>query len=295
MPKKVTIVSAAALILLIGVITLTIMICRAKTSDIPIKISVYDKKAGVIYTPDYDDFLARCIEGLLIKNITYEPEALKAIAIAENTRIRYFLKSKSGFDDLGADLSVSERIPYIHENASEELKAAAKDALNLTLTFEDEPFNAPICKISTGRTDECPPYSPSVWLPCDVNAPGYEGRSEFTPEEVRSALNGGNLSYNFIDWLHDPVYSENGTLLFIDFADEKISGETLRSALNLRSTAISAEYIEDKFVFKCQGWGDNRGMSVYAANHLAKQGKTAEEILELFYPDTKITSAKLGK
>lgn len=292
MPKKVTLVSAAALILLIGVIAFTIMICRAKKSAIPEKVSVYDKAAGVIYTPDYDDFLAGCIEGLLVKNIAYEPEALKAIAIAENTRIRYFLKAKSGFDDLGADLAVSERIPYIHETANEELKAAAKDALNLTLTFEDRPFNAPICKISTGRTDECPPYSPSVWLPCDVNAPGYEGSSEFTPEEVRSALNGGNLSYNFIDWLHDPVYSENGTLLFIELADDKIPGETLRSALNLRSTAISAEYFEDKFVFKCKGWGDNRGLSVYAANHLAKQGKTAEEILAIFYPAAKIAEVK---
>lgn len=292
MPKKVTIVSAAALVLLIGIIIFTAMICRKKTSDIPAKISVYDQEAGVIYTPDYDDFLAGCVEGLLIKNITYEPEALKAVAIAENTRIRYFLKTKSGFDNLGADLSVSDRIPYAHEAAGAEVKAAAKDALNLTLTFDGEPFNAPICKISTGRTDECPPYSPSVWLPCDVNAPGYAGSSEFTPEEVRSALNGGNLSYNFIDWLHDPVYSENGTLLFIDLADEKISGETLRSALNLRSTAISAEYSEDKFVFRCQGWGDNRGMSVYAANYLAQQGKTAEEILSIFYPNAKIATIK---
>lgn len=289
MPKKATIVSAAALVLLIGVIAFTAAISRKKTSDTPAKISVYDREAGIIYTPDYDDFLAGCVEGMLINNISFEPEALKAIAIAENTRIRYFLDTKKGFENLGADLAVSDRIPYVHGSASPAVKEAAKSALNLTLTFDDEPFNAPICKISTGRTDECPPYSPSVGLPCDISAPGYEGSTEFTPEEVRSALNGGNLTYNFVEWLHDPVYNENGTLLYIDLAEEKISGETLRSALKLRSTAISAEFSEDKFVFKCQGWGDNRGMSVYAANYLARKGKTAEEILNIFYPDAKIS------
>lgn len=292
MPKKVTIASAAALVLLIGVITFTALAGRKKPSNAPAKISVYDREASVIYTPDYNELLAGCVEGLLIQNISYEPEALKAIAIAENTRIQFFLNENNGFDDLGADIMVSDRIPYVHNAASAEVKAAAKSAPNLMLTFDGEPFNAPICKISTGRTDECPPYSPSVGLPCDINAPGYEGSAEFTPEEVRAALNGGNLSYNFIEWLHDPVYSENGTLLFIDLNDEKISGETLRNALKLRSTAITTEFAEDKFIFRCRGWGDNRGMSVYAANYLALHGKTAEEILAIFYPGAVISPVK---
>lgn len=292
MPKKVTIVSAAALVLLIGVVTFTAMASRGKTSELPSKVSVYDRGAGVIYTPDYGELLAGCVEGLLIHNITFEPEALKAIAIAENTRIMYFLEQNNGFDDLGADLTVSDRIPYTHEAASPGVKEAAKSAMNITLTFDGEPFNAPICKISTGRTDECPPYSPSAELPCDVFAPGYEGRSEFTPEEVRDALGGGNLTYNFVEWLHDPVYGENGTLLFIDLDDMKVSGEVLRNSLKLRSTAISAEFFEDRFVFRCKGWGDNRGMSIYAANYMAQHGKTAEEILEFFYPDAELSALK---
>lgn len=292
MPKKVTIASAAALLLLVGVFIITATISHKSSDEIPSRISVYDRNAGVIYTPDHDELLAGCVEGMLIQNIPFEPEALKAIAIAENTRIRFYLNIKNGFDDLGADLTVSERIPYVHKSASADVKTAAKSASKLMLTFDGEPFNAPICKISTGRTDECPPYSPSVGLPCDINAPGYEGSSEFTPEEVRDALDGGNLSYDFVEWLHDPVYSENGTLLFIDLAEDKISGETLRNALGLRSTAISAEFAEDKFVFKCQGWGDNRGLSIYAANYLAQKGKTAEEILSIFYPDAKLTPIK---
>lgn len=293
MPKKLTIVSAVSLVLLIGVIALAVKLSEKKDiSDVPARISVYNKDEGVIYTPTYEDFLAGCVEGLLIKGVDFEPEALKAIAAAENTRIKYFLKTKSGFEDLGADLSVNEYFPYSSKQPGEAAKAAAKDALALELTFDGEPFNAPICKISTGRTDECPPYSPSVGLPCDVDAAYYYGSTAATVEEVSAALGGVNMPYNGTEWFHDPVYGDNGTLLFIKFGDEKISGETLRTSLGLRSTAISAEYSEDRFMFKCQGWGDNRGMSVYAANYLALHGKTAEEILSIFYPDAALKKSK---
>ena len=288
MIKKTTMVSGISLLLLIGVISLAVNLCPKKKSDLPETVSVYDRAAGTVYTPTYEDFLTGCVEGMLIKNVAFEPEALKAIAIAQNTRIKYHLNPKSGFENLGADFSVNEYTPYTHDTPSEEVKSAVKCALNSTFTFDGETFNVPICKISTGRTDECPPYSLSVNLPCDINAPVFESSAAFTPEEVRSALNGGNLPYNCTEWLHDPVYSSGGTLLYIELDDVRISGETLKNVFGLRSSAISADYTEDKFVFTCQGWGENKGMSVYAANFLAKQGKTAEEILRLFYPNAEI-------
>lgn len=289
MTKKIIIISAIVLALAIAVTAVILNHRGSDTAEYPARISVYDSKAGIIYTPSYEDFLAGCVDGMILDNIEFEPEALKAIAIAENTRIRYFLGNKSGFDDLGADLTTNEYMPYSPEKPDAKVKAAAKDALRLSLCFNGEPFNAPICKISTGRTDACPPYSPSIGLPCDIDAPGFNGSSSFTPEMVRDALGGGHLPYNFVEWLHDPVYGENGTLRYIELCSERISGETLRRALGLRSTAISADYGEDMFVFKTKGWGDNRGMSIYAANYLAKKGKTAEEILAIFYPDAEIT------
>lgn len=288
MTKKIKIISAAALALVIAAVSVILTRCKADSDEAPSRISVYDSAAGIIYTQSYEDFLAGCVGGLLIKNVEFEPEALKAIAIAENTRIRYFLKNQNEAGNLSADITTNEYLPYSPEKTDVKVEKAAKDALKLTLSFNGEPFNAPICKISAGRTDNFPPYSPSIGLPCDIDAPGFNGSSSFTPEKVREALGGGNLSYNFAEWLHDPVYTENGTLRYIELCGEKITGNTLRRALGLRSTAISVEFSEDMFVFKTQGFGDNRGMSVYAANYLAKKGKTAEEILAIFYPDAEI-------
>lgn len=288
MTKKIKIISAAALALVIAAVLVILPRVKADSSEVPARLSVYDSAAGIIYTPSYEDFLAGCVGGLLLKNTEFEPEALKAIAIAENTRIRYFLENKSGTGELGADLTTNEYLPYSPEKPDEKVKAAAKDAVKLSLSFNGEPFIAPMCKISAGRTDNFPPYSPSIGLPCDIDAPGFNGSASFTPEKVREALGGGNLSYNFAEWLHDPVYTENGTLRYIELYGEKITGDTLRRALGLRSTAISVEFAEDMFVFTTRGWGENRGMSVYAANYLAKKGKTAEEILAIFYPDAEI-------
>ena len=289
MTKKIVIISSAALVLVIALIIVIAVSRRGSAAPaIPKRISVYDSAAGAIYTPSYEDFLAGCVSGVLLDNVDFEPEALKAVAIAENTRIQYFLGNKSGFTDLGADIAVSEYLPYSPEKPSDKVREAAKDAAGLALRFNGEAFNAPMCRISTGRTDKAPPYSPSVGLPCDLDAPGYSASASFTPERVREALGGGNLSYNFAEWLHDPVYGENGTLRYIELCGERLTGETVRKSLGLRSTAITAEFAEDKFTFKTQGWGDNRGMSIYAANYLAKKGKTAEEILNVFYPEAEI-------
>ncbi len=288
--KKITIITAA----LAMAIALAAIVFTRRSPDgsvTPSRVSIYDRAAGVIYTPSYEELLAGCVGGLMLNNVELEPEALLAVAIAENTRIRYFLSNKGGFGgngDLGADLTVSEYLPYSPEKVSAKVKTAAREAAGVSLEFNGEAFIAPICKISAGRTEALPPYSPSIGLPCDVDAAGYNGSSSFTPETLREALGGGNLSYNFAEWLHDPVYTENGTLRYVEFCGERITGDTLKKTLGLRSTAISVEFREDMFYFTTKGWGDNRGMSVYAANYLAKKGKTAEEILAIFYPEAVI-------
>lgn len=290
--RTITIITAAVLALAIAAGYFIFTRRSPGGTKTPSRVSIYDSAAGAIYTPSYEDLLAGCVGGLLLNNVEFDPEALRAVAIAENTRIRYFLANKSdfaGMGNLGADLSVNEYLPYSPEKADEKVKKAAKEAAGVSLEFNGEPFIAPICRISTGRTEALPPYSPSIGLPCDIDAPGYNGSSSFTPEAVREALGGGNLSYNFVEWLHDPVYTENGTLRYIEFCEEqRITGDTLKKSLKLRSTAISVEFREDLFYFTTKGLGDNRGMSVYAANYLAKRGKTAEEILAIFYPEAMI-------
>lgn len=287
MPKKATIVSGIALVLLFVLITTVTAAVGSKndTKDaIPERVSVFFPELNVIRIMNYKDFLSGCVAGMLPDKAEIEPEALKAVAIAENSRAAYYLKNKNSDESLGADFVIGEEFPFI-EGEYDEISKIVNEPLPL-LTYEGEPINAQICRISAGVTDEAAPYSPSVPLACDIDAKGYQSVTAFTYETVRRALRQNALSRNFEEWFHDPVYAGSGTLIYIGFCDTRVTGAALRRALNLRSTAITVEYRgEEKFYFHCKGLGENRGMSVNAAIFLAQNGKTAEDILKLFYPD----------
>lgn len=300
-PKKLTIVSGIALILLAALIITLICVSRTrKPSGIPSRVTLYRPEVSEIVTLSYEDFLCGCVAGLLpYEPSEYNAEALRAIAVAENSRALYVLNNrgaaftapyaKSETVNFGADFVTSTEFPYISAEISVTLRTAVQNAMNSALTLDGEPINAPMCKISAGRTEDNPPISPSVALPCDIDAEGFESRSAFTPDEVLSALHSkGVLSSDCSKWFHDASYNDSGTLLFIEFGEMKYTGAELKRLLGLRSTAITVQYTEDKFYFICRGLGENRGMSISAANFLAKTGKTAEEILAVFYPNCEI-------
>lgn len=290
MPKKATIVSGIALVLLfalIMIITAAAGSAKGAENTLPERISVLFPELKEIRIMKYNEFLGGCVAGMLPDSGKPEPEAIKAVAIALNSRAAYFLNSKTSAENLGADLVVGEDFPFT-DSAREEITAITNSALPV-LTFEEEPINAQICKISAGVTDEAAPYSPSVPLPCDISVNGCESVTAFTPETVRRSLHLNALPRNCEEWFHDPVYAGSGTLTYIGIGDTKVTGSALRKALELRSTAITVEYREEKFYFRCKGYGENKGLSVNAAFFLAENGNTCEDILSLFYPDCKLS------
>lgn len=300
-PKKLTIVSGIALILLVTlIITLICVLHYGRKNAIPSRVTLYRPETSEIVTLSYEDFLCGCVAGLLPEEQSqYNAEALRAIAIVENSRALYVLNNretaftapyaKTETVNFGADFVTNADFPYISTEISITLRTAVQNAVNSTLTLDGEPINAPMCKISAGRTEDNPPISSSVALPCDIDANGFESRLAFTADEILSALhNKGVLSSDCSKWFHGAVYNDNGTLLFIEFGEMKYTGTELKRLLGLRSTAITVQYNEDKFYFTCRGFGENRGMSISAANFLAKTGKTAEEILAVFYPNCEI-------
>lgn len=305
-PKKLTIASGIALILLVALIVILIFVSRSgRESAIPSRVTLYRPETSEIITLSYEDFLCGCVAGLLPEEYhpgsgqsQYNAEALRAIAIVENSRALYVLNNRgTAFTapyakveavNFGADFVTNTEFPYISTEISVTLRTAVQNAMNSSLTLDGEPINAPMCKISAGRTDEHA-LSPSVALPCDIDAKGFESRMAFTPDEILSALhNKGVLSADCSEWFGKATYSDSGTLMFIEFGEMKYTGAELKRLLGLRSTAITVQFAEDKFCFICRGFGENRGMSISAANFLAKTGKTAEEILAVFYPNCEI-------
>lgn len=296
MPKKVTIVSAISLILLVGLIAILVKIRpRALPVDVtlPAQVSVLIPEENTILLLSCDEFLTGCIRGLLPQGENPAPEALRAIAAAQKTRIICRLRSpRHSTAALGADFIADENFPYVPDNGdaslSEKLRAAAAEAQ--IITINGEVFDAPICKISSGRTDPSP-YSPSTPLLCDMDSAGFSSRHAFTHEEVWQKFKPSRAPADCGEWFDNAVYEETGSLKSIEFCGTEISGEDLRNRFDLPSRAIMIEFSDDVFYFSCRGQGDNRGMSVNAAVFLAKSGYSAEQILALFYPEANLSSA----
>ncbi len=294
MPKKISIVSAISLILLVGLIAILVKTRpRALPVDVtlPAQVSVLIPEENTILLLSCDEFLTGCIRGLLPKEENPAPEALLAIAAAQKTRIICRLRSpQRSTAALGADFIADENFPYTPDNGdaslSEKIRAAAAEAGFLTIN--GEVFDAPICKISSGRTDPSP-YSPSTPLLCDMDSAGFASRHAFTNEEVWQTLKPSRAPADCGEWFDNAVYEETGSLKSIEFCGREITGEELREHFDLPSRAIMIEFSDDVFYFSCKGQGDNRGMSANAAIFLAKSGYSAEEILCLFYPEADLS------
>lgn len=296
MPKKVSIVSVISLILLVGLIAILVKVQpEATQSFIPAQVSVLLPEENTILLLSCDEFLTGCIRGLLPRGESPNPNALRTIAAAQRTRILHHLQTnEQSPDTLGADFMISEDFPYTPDNGSEALNGKLRAAVQEAelLTIGGELFDAQLCKISTGRTDESA-HSPSVALLCDIDAEGYTSRLAFTYEEIWQTMKATRAPADCSKWFQNAVYADTGTLQSIEFCSAQISGEELREALKLPSAAISVEFSEDVFYFSCKGQGSNRGMSVNGAIFLSKAGYSAEEILKLFYPEAEISRSQI--
>ena len=61
-----------------------------------------------------------------------------------------------------------------------------------------------------------------------------------------------------------------------------------RSILGLRSPSFTVEVSGDTLTFHVTGYGHGVGMSQYGANILAKQGLSAEEIVQHYFSNTTV-------
>lgn len=287
MPKKITLVSAGALVLFVILIVILVNV-TAKKSPFPQKVTVYLKERSEIVSLDYSEFLEGCLRGFLPENKDlYEPQTLEALAVVVNTNALCALQNRDKFENYGADFSTGEMFPYtdkaVNSTARARVKAAAEASAKKYLTLDGKPVQLDFCRISSGKTIPKLPAMPSVNLPSDALCKGYLSKNAYTVNEVRALSEIKRLREQPEEWFTEPVYDEYGTLVSVKICGQTITGEFIKNTLGLRSAAIEIGFEDDCFVFICKGWGNNTGMSLAAADSMSRDGKTADEILSFFY------------
>ena len=151
--------------------------------------------------------------------------------------------------------------------------------------------------ISGGKTESCEavfgnslPYLCGVDSSGDILNPDYQKTQSFTPEQFSTALKEVvELSGEPINWITEVKTQENGYIESVTVGGVTVKGTEIRKLLGLRSANFDVAFGQN-FDFTVRGYGHGVGLSQSGADYLAKQGKTAEEIINWYYPGCTIKS-----
>ena len=239
---------------------------------------------------------------------SFQPEALKAQAVAARTYTLYKLQTGGNHGDT-ADICTDSTCcqAYLDEERAranwgeaaadneKKVEEAVTDTDGQVILYGGVPILAVFHSSSAGLTRQAGevwlndlPYLQAVDSPEPAEAiPNYYSRVEFTAEEFRqkilAAFPEAELSGDAEGWLKDADVDGAGSVSTVAVGGVEVKGSGLRSALGLRSACFTWEAREGKLVFFVTGYGHGVGMSQYGANAMASQGAGYQEILTHYY------------
>lgn len=312
--KKIFAFSVAVATLLL-ILPLTVLGQPSKIENVSISVKVEDitpSKSFKILISDteeiteisYDDYIFGVVAAEM--PALYEPEALKAQAVAAHTFALHRKATNSSKPyDITDDFTVDQA--FITEEKAREkwgekadeyitkIKGAVKDTKNLALTYNGEIALSVYHAISFGKTEDCKnvwgssrPYLISVSSAGDKLSPNYISQKSITLAEFKALFKDLKLTDKPSDYFKDIKKTDADGIESVTICGNKITGSEIRKKLELRSSCFDVEYKDGAFHFTVYGYGHSVGMSQFGANYMAQQGADFEEILCHYYQGCKI-------
>ena len=243
----------------------------------------------------------------------YEPEALKAQAVAARSYTVYHMEAETASPGIvpehkGAYICTdpSHCKAYITKEEMqkrwgdkfneyyEKIYDAVKATEYETLSYNGRTANAVFHAISSGKTESAKdvwgsdiPYLVSADSLFDTESRGYLSTVEIDTKEFKEALE--SLRPLLTD-TPNPVISrtESGGVKSIEIYGTEFTGSEIRSLFSLRSVNFELE-IKDSVLFTVKGYGHGVGMSQFGAQQMALSGYSYKDILAHYYTGTEIT------
>ena len=120
---------------------------------------------------------------------------------------------------------------------------------------------------------------------------------ELKKEDINSILTAKGIKIGDFIGFNIKEYDSSGRIKNLELigtnGSKEISGNTFRSYFGntkCKSTLFTISQENDKFILKGNGYGHGVGMSQYGAMNMAKEGKSCEDIIIFYFPNTKIES-----
>lgn len=165
---------------------------------------------------------------------------------------------------------------------------AVEETRGMVLTADGEIKLAPYHQISSGKTrdgaevfhSEEYAYLKSVDSSGDKSSPDYLNSTYFSLQQMPKAL--------------EVVERDSaGYVMSLQTDKNILEGEAFRVGMGLASADFTLQKLDGKYRFLCKGKGHGLGFSQYGGNELAKEGKTWEEILKVYFPEMEIEKAEM--
>ena len=281
------------------------------TADAAVRLRVLH--GGAVEEMTMDDYLL----GVLRAEVpaSFEPEALKAQAIAARTYTYYKMKDGPIPSHPDADACDSVSCCKAYRTAAdaaadwgsmalyweERLRRAVAETDGQVILYDGEPILAVFFSSANGHTQNAAavwqsdlPYLQSVSSPEDETlVPNYYSVVRVSAEDLRTAFLAAHpdaaLTGDSSRWITDVARNEAGFVTTLRVGGVSVKGNELRAILSLRSPSFTVENEDGFFVFRVTGYGHGVGMSQYGANAMALRGADAVEILEHYF-----TGAQVG-
>ena len=226
----------------------------------------------------------------------YEPEAYKAQAVLLRTRMILIADqndtmeipcAQTGQNAL-SDAQMRARFGENYETTRRKCEEAVRETDRMILQYHGVTVDAPYFALSAGRTRETREMT-SVSCKEDVRADDYLTEEHVAMNEFCEKMQ------TVLETTEDIVPSEIGLVRdaawyveWVEWNDQRLSGEKIQELFALPSAAFSLEEWEGEVLITVKGIGHGYGMSQYTANLMAQRGDDFYAILSYFFPQYEI-------
>jgi len=239
---------------------------------------------------------------------SFEIEALKAQAIVARTYVLYHSPLPQGIggrhgeiavctdpNHCQAYISVEEMQKRWGKNSEANLakiRQAVKETQGLVITYQGELVETPFFSTCGGQTESAKDCwgSERAWLqsvscPYCTASKHYQGEMQFTLSKAAKLL---DVKKADLKKMVIKSHTDGKRVAIVQIGEKEISGTEMRSKLGLESANFTFSIEDSKIIFQTYGYGHGVGMCQYGAGGMAKEGKTAAQIVHYYYQDIEI-------
>ncbi len=270
---------------------------------------VQDSSTGEVLQIPRRDYLIGAVAAEM--PVSWPDEALKAQAVAAHSYILYCRDHAAAPETgwLTADPARRQGVltdPVLHsywgvdyETNYARLSALVDQVLTAVVCYEGAPAGTSYFALSNGLTEASEnvwgsplPYLVPVESSSDLTADNYQYTFTLSAAQVSSLLSAGLGAVPDASspeqWFGTPSFTPSGYVASLPVCGQTVTGPALRRALGLRSACFSIRYADGSFSITTRGYGHGVGLSQWGAKAMAEEGKSWQEILAHYFPNTEI-------